>query len=352
MDLVKKLVVPLAMLVLLLSRRSPSRCSAAATTRRPSRRHFPRTVSRSTRAATSGCSACPVGTVDTVEPSGTDGRRSRCTTTPTVEVPADAKAVIIAPSVVGDRFVQLTPVYDGGHVLADGATLDTRPDRRPARARPDLPSIDDLTVALGPTGANKRGRADATCSRPPPPTSAARARSSTPDHQGLRQAHRHPRQQQGGAVRLRRASSSGFIGTLATQRQDGPPVQRVARRRLDDARPASAQELAASLNNLAHRARRRSQSFVKENRDRLGRNITGLNRVSKVLVKQRGALDEILDIAPLALNNLALTYNPQAGTLDTAPTSASSSTRSPPTRRRFLCGDRRPGRHAPGRCAT
>ena len=58
-------------------------------------------------------------------------------------------------------------------------------------------------------------------------------------------------------------------------------------------------------------------TFVKENRDSLGRNIKGLNRVAKVLVKQRGALDEVLQNGPLALNNLYLTYNPQAGTLDT-----------------------------------
>ena len=57
--------------------------------------------------------------------------------------------------------------------------------------------------------------------------------------------------------------------------------------------------------------------FVKENREILGSNIKGLNRVAKVLVKQRGALDEILTAGPVALNNLALTYNPQAGTLDT-----------------------------------
>jgi ABC-type transporter Mla subunit MlaD len=56
---------------------------------------------------------------------------------------------------------------------------------------------------------------------------------------------------------------------------------------------------------------------VRENREVLGHNIKGLNRVSKVLVKQRAAIDEILDAAPTALNNLALTYNPQAGTLDT-----------------------------------
>ena len=36
-----------------------------------------------------------------------------------------------------------------------------------------------------------------------------------------------------------------------------------------------------------------------------------------MLVKQRTALDETLRNAPVALNNLALTYNPQAGTLDT-----------------------------------
>ena len=36
-----------------------------------------------------------------------------------------------------------------------------------------------------------------------------------------------------------------------------------------------------------------------------------------MLVKQRAALDETLRDAPLALNNLTLTYNPQAGTLDT-----------------------------------
>ena len=75
-------------------------------------------------------------------------------------------------------------------------------------------------------------------------------------------------------------------------------------------------ELKASLKNLAT-AMGEVSTFVKENRDSLGRNIKGLNRVAKVLVKQRGALDEILTDAPLALNNLDLTYNPQAGTLDT-----------------------------------
>jgi phospholipid/cholesterol/gamma-HCH transport system substrate-binding protein len=59
------------------------------------------------------------------------------------------------------------------------------------------------------------------------------------------------------------------------------------------------------------------EGFVKENRGALSRNIKGLNRVSKVLVKQRDALDEVLQVAPTALSNLFHTYNPATGTLDT-----------------------------------
>ena len=51
------------------------------------------------------------------------------------------------------------------------------------------------------------------------------------------------------------------------------------------------------------------RGFVKENRGSLTRNIAGLNRVSKVLVKRRDALDKTLRYAPAALNNLYLAGN-------------------------------------------
>ena len=41
-----------------------------------------------------------------------------------------------------------------------------------------------------------------------------------------------------------------------------------------------------------------------------------MNRVAKVLVRQRAALDELLQAGPLALSNLYHTYNPGNGTLD------------------------------------
>ena len=85
--------------------------------------HFPRTVSIY-EGSDVRILGVPVGTVDSVTPSGTDVVVNMSYEADT-EVPADAKAVIIAPSVVGDRFVQLTPVMQSGdEPLEDGATLE------------------------------------------------------------------------------------------------------------------------------------------------------------------------------------------------------------------------------------
>src|SRR4029453_10231954 len=72
------------------------------------------------------------------------------------------------------------------------------------------------------------------------------------------------------------------------------------------------EELAAALHNLSV-GLGDVATFVRENRAIRGKNIEHINRVAKVLVKQRAALDETLTDAPVALNNLALTYNPQSG---------------------------------------
>jgi phospholipid/cholesterol/gamma-HCH transport system substrate-binding protein len=107
----------------------------------------------------------------------------------------------------------------------------------------------------------------------------------------------------------------GFISTLARNDQ----TVRDFNQSLSEVSTVLAgerQELKAALSNLST-ALGQVSGFVRENREILGRNIAGLNRFTKVLVKQRDALDEILRVAPTALNNLALTYNPQAGTLDT-----------------------------------
>ena len=62
-----------------------------------------------------------------------------------------------------------------------------------------------------------------------------------------------------------------------------------------------------------HRDGRRSAASSRRTASSLTRNISGLNQISKTLVKRRDALDKILQYAPAALNNLYLAGNVAAG---------------------------------------
>ena len=63
-----------------------------------------------------------VGTVDTIVPEG-DRVKVSMSLDDNYAVPADADAVVLAPSLVSDRYVQFSPVYDGGPKMKDGATV-------------------------------------------------------------------------------------------------------------------------------------------------------------------------------------------------------------------------------------
>jgi phospholipid/cholesterol/gamma-HCH transport system substrate-binding protein len=308
MGTLKRVVVP-AVLVLLLVAAAFTMFTGKDT--KTLTAHFPRTISiyEGSEVRILGV---PVGTVDTVTPSGTDVVVTMSYDAD-VKVPADAKAAIIAPSVVGDRFIQLTPVYDGGDVMADGETLDEDRTAVPLELDQIYASLDDLTVALGPTGANQNGALSDLLE-----TTAenfggqgAKFHQTIKDFSKLSQTLDNNKEELFGSAE----ALEGFIGTLAT---NDKTVRRFNKSLAEVSVMLSGerQELSASLRNLAS-ALGQVSSFVKENREVLGRNISGLNRVSKVLVKRRGELDQILDSAPLALNNLALTYNPESGTLDT-----------------------------------
>ncbi len=229
------------------------------------------------------------------------------------KIPEDAEAVIVSPSVVGDRYVQLTPAYKSGPVMADNTVLDLQDTAVPLELDEIYQSLDDLTVALGPNGANSEGAL----------TDLLEVTAENFDGQGekfhqtiedfgeLSGTLENNKEELFSSARQLQA----FIETLA----DNDSTVRDFNQSLGDVSQLLSEErdeLSAALRNLGV-ALDQVGTFVKTNRDVLGRNISGLNRVSKVLVKQRGALDEILKAGPLALNNLALAFNPQAGTLDT-----------------------------------
>ncbi len=70
----------------------------------------------------------PVGTIDSIKPRASDVEVTM-TVRDDVKLPADARAIVIAPNLVSARFVQFTPAYTGGPVLADGAQDRAGPHR-------------------------------------------------------------------------------------------------------------------------------------------------------------------------------------------------------------------------------
>ena len=258
-----------------------------------------------------------VGKVDEVTPMGTKVR-VKISYDDKYKLPNDVKAAVISPSIVGDRFVQLTPIYRGGAVLKDKATLGLDRTATPLELDQIFGSINDLTKALGPDGANKP---DATGTG-----ALTRLLDSTAKNFGG----------QGVQFNATLKNLSKLTKTLANNKDElfGTinEVETFTKaladnddtvRKFNDSLASGAGLLADERDDLANVLKNLSvaltqvKSFVAENKAALSTNIKGLNQISKTFVKNRAALEESLKVAPAALNNLSLTYNETAGTLDT-----------------------------------
>ncbi|WP_235736325.1 MCE family protein [Nocardioides alcanivorans] len=252
-----------------------------------------------------------VGEVESVEPAGTSVK-VRLSYDGDVTLPADVQAVIVTPAVVGDRFVQLTPVFTGGDQLADNAEIALEDTATPMELDQIYESIDQLTVALGPDGANSEGAL----------SELLQVGADNFEGQGeqlnqtLKDLGRFTGTLENNKDDLFGAAEEleNFISTLADNdtlvRDFNKSIAQVS-----ELLAGEREELATSLENLGG-ALVSVRDFVKDNEELLGKNIKGLDKVAKVLVKRRAELDEILTAGPVAMNNLALTYNPQSGTLD------------------------------------
>ena len=82
-----------------------------------------------------------------------------------VRVPANARAVLMAPNPVSDRFVELTPAYTAegasARMLRDGAVIPNSRTAVPLELDQIYASVSDLSRTLGPSGANEHGELSA-----------------------------------------------------------------------------------------------------------------------------------------------------------------------------------------------
>lgn len=254
-----------------------------------------------------------VGTIDRVVPEGTQVRVEMTLDDPDLVLPADARAVVISPSLVTGRYVQLTPTYSGGPELADGAVIPVERTAVPLDVDDLARTAVDLTTALGPNGVNSEG-------------ALSRLLDVGADNLGGN----------GQALNDTITDLGELSGTLADSREElfGTVTElqtfvrtiaendaqvREFNTRLEDVSGFLADErgdLGDALRELSV-ALGEVAVFVRDNREIVASNVDRLTDVTGVLVKQQRALAETLDVAPTALGNLANAYNGSSGTLDT-----------------------------------
>lgn len=253
-----------------------------------------------------------IGEVTSIEPRG-DKVRVKLTYDEKYKVPADAKAVVIAPSIVSDRYVQLTPVFQGGPVLADGAQLRRDRTAVPVELDQIYESLNELNLALGPNGANKDGALSdlLDVGAKNLDGNGELINSTLRDFSQLVGTLNNSREDLFGTVTNLQDFTTTIANADGTVRAFNEDLAVVADQlegeRADLA--TAVQQLSIALGEVA--------AFVRENKDDLTANISDLASVTGVLVKQRAALEEFLDVSPTALSNLQLAYNAQTGTLDT-----------------------------------
>ena len=223
-------------------------------------------------------------------------------------VPERAGAVIVAPSLASGRFVQLTPAYTAGAVLADGASIPRERTSVPVEWDQVKEQLTTLADALGPDGANRDGALGKAVD------TAAAALSG-----------------QGGTLRKTITDLSAATATLSAGRKDLFTTVRDlgvfvnALNASDKQMREFASQVSAISSLLADNRTRLSAAlsavdtaletitrFLHDNGTRISTTVRSMSDVAKVLGDDREQLAAILHSAPTALANTYDTYDGNA----------------------------------------
>lgn len=255
-----------------------------------------------------------VGKIDTIEP---QPQRVKITFSYNSEyqVPADAKAVILSPSLVTSRAIQLTPAYTGGPQLRDHAVIplertavpvewdDLRSDleRLTQMLQPTRPgNVSALGAVINTAADNLRGQGATIRDTL---VKLSQAVSAIADHSNdLFSTLRNL------SILVSALHSSADLMTQLNQN-----LASVTGLLADD--PDEVGKAVAALADVA----RDVTAFVAENRETLGSTTDKLASVSQVLNASLGDIKQALHIAPTELQNFMNIYQPAQGTLSGAP---------------------------------
>ena len=251
----------------------------------------------------------PVGSIESIEPQN-DAVKIRMKINDGIKIPANATAIIMAPNLVSARFIQLTPPYKGGAVMASGATVaDVDRNMMPVEWDEVKDQLTQLSKTLGPQGGT------------PGPLSAFITQAATTfDGNGdsFRQALTEL-SQTAGRLGDSRTDLFGTVKNLqilvnALSNSTEQIVQ------FSGHLASVSQVLADSSTNLDYTLGTLNQAlsdirgFLHDNNDALIGSVNRLADFTKVLSDQHDDIEQLLHVTPNGLANFYNIYDPAQGT--------------------------------------
>ncbi|MFE4500589.1 MCE family protein [Rhodococcus sp. NPDC056743] len=228
-----------------------------------------------------------------------------------VDIPADAKALIIAQSLVSARFVQLTPVYSGGDQMPDGGVIPIERTAVPVEWDEIKTELAKLSEALGPEGVDDEG-------------SLGRFINTLGDNL----------EGNGESIRMTLRELSDTMHTLSEGRTDlfstirnlqafvtalSSSNEQIVQfsgnlASVSSVLASSSDELGTALSDL-DLAVGDVQRFVNDNQAGLSESVARLADATQVLTDKRPEIEQVLHSGPTSLANFYQIYKPAQGSM-------------------------------------
>ncbi|WP_067720938.1 MCE family protein [Nocardia yamanashiensis] len=252
-----------------------------------------------------------VGTIDSIEP-GAGGVKVQLTVDRGVDLPSDAKAVIVSPSLVSARFIQLAPAYTGGAKLGDGGSIPLERTAIPVEWDDIKAELTKLSTALGPIGEDKQGSFGRAID-----TAAANLGN------GNAQSFRDTLTELSNTMKTLSDGRNDLFGTIRNLQQFVDVLSKSNEQIVQfGGRLASVSSVLASVStdlgtglDSLDTAVADVKRFLDSRGDNLTESVQRLADVTQTLADKKPELERIMHSAPTALVNFYQLYKPAQGTL-------------------------------------
>jgi phospholipid/cholesterol/gamma-HCH transport system substrate-binding protein len=251
----------------------------------------------------------PVGSIESISPEA-DAVKITMTVQDGIKVPADARALIIAPNIVSARFIQFTPAYKGGPVMEEGGTIGLDRTAVPVEWDDVKTQLTQLSRQLGPQAGQVQGPLGAFINQA----------ADTFDGNGdsFRKALREL-SQTAGRLGDSRTDLFGTVKNLqilvdALSRSNEQIVQFSGHlASVSQVLADSSVDLDYTLGTL-NQALSDIRGFLDENNETLIASINKLTDFTSLLSNQDDDLEQLMHVLPNAMANFYNIYNPAQGT--------------------------------------